>query len=355
MTHVMVIPSDRGGCGHYRQIWPGQAVAATRPDWQVDVVAPESVQAGFVSGKFVGMKGFPDPLPDLLVMQRVGTPGQLAALRWAQERGVATVIDFDDAMWCIDKGNSAWESWNSPTSVQSWRLCDEAATLADLVTVTTEGLANRYGRKHGRTEVIPNFVPHAATEIPRSDENERFTAGWAGFTKTHPGDCKISAPAAQAILDNGGALRVVADAPGAAAEWGVDPSLVDNIPPQPLGAEYYKALGLLDLMLVGLQPTTFNQSKSTLKVLEAGSQAVPAIAAATRPHRELVKRGFPLTTVESPSEWADAAKQYASLDGDDKLALEHAVWLATQTEHTIEGNAERWAQAWERAMKRRNG
>lgn len=351
--HVMVIPADRGGCGYYRLIWPGQAVSAARPDWTVSIVAPEKVQSGFVDGKFVGVKGFPDPLPDLLVMQRVGTPGQLAVLRWAHEQGIATVLDFDDAMWCIDKDNLAWRSWNlANRHSQHWKICDTAAEIADLITVTTDGLARRYGRRHGRTEVIPNCVPFSATEIPRLEDNEVFTAGWAGFTKTHPGDCQVSKPATKAVLEAGAALRVIADAEGAAEEWGIDPALVDSVPPQRLGPEWYRNLSALDLMLVGLRDTPFNRAKSFLKVLEAGSMGVPSIAPDNPPHRALAKAGFPVTLASSPSEWYDAAKMHVAEDADAKSLRMLAVWQAVQSDWTIEGNAERWAQAWERALRR---
>lgn len=352
----MVVPADRGGCGYYRLIWPAQAVALARPDWTVTIAAPETVQAGFRDGEFVGVKGIPDPLPDLLVMQRIGTPGQINVLKWAQRMGIATVIDFDDAMWCIDKDNIAWPSWNmrNPWD-QHWRTCDEAAEFVDLVTCTTDALAQRYGRRHGRTEVINNYIPKAALELPVMEENEVFTAGWSGFTRTHPGDCRVSEPAARTVLRGNGALRVVADAPGAAAEWGLSDSLVDSIPPQKLGPEYYRALSSLDLMLVGLLDTPFNRAKSTLKVLEAASQGVPSIAPNNGPHRALAREGFPVTLVESPGEWEDAAvhamKRWLA-EGREIVGSE-MTW-AVERGYTIEGNAERWAHAWERAM-RRNG
>lgn len=354
MTHVMVIPADRGGCGYYRLIWPGQAVSLVRKEWTVSIVSPETVQAGFRDGEFVGVKGFPNPLPDTLIMQRVGTPGQLAVLRWARDQGIATVIDFDDAMWCIDKDNIAWRSWNRGNHLgQHWRVCEEAAQVADLITVTTEHLARHYGKYHHRIEVIPNCVPQAATEVGGHDENEVFTAGWVGFTRTHPGDCRVSRPAAQAIIEGGGALRVIADAEGAAAEWGIDPALVDSVPPQKFGPPYYKSLSALDLMLVGLLDTPFNRAKSALKVLEASAAGVPSIAPDNPVHRTLAKTGFPITLVSSPSEWYDAAKAMLATDADERARVSNEVWAATRDGWTIEGNAERWAQAWERAGRLR--
>src|SRR5690606_6564012 len=161
---------DRTGCGQYRCFWPAQAVALARPDWTVEVRGGDTIQAGLGrDGRLLGVRGI-EELPDVYVTQRVGTPGQPAVLRWLAEQGVATVVDFDDAMWCIDRGNVAWESWNRPNPHgQHWRICEEAARAADLVTVTTEGLARHYGP---RAQVIPNYVPRAAVELPAPEGNE---------------------------------------------------------------------------------------------------------------------------------------------------------------------------------------
>jgi len=312
------------------------------------------VQAGFRGREFVGVQGFPDPMPDLLVMQRVGTPGQYHVMKWASENGVATVIDYDDAMWCIDKDNYAWPSWNlsNPTK-QHWQWCDDAAILADLITCTTDALSVRYSRRHGRTEVIPNYMPAASLALSKRD-NEVFTAGWAGFTATHPGDCQISRPAAEAVLAGGGRLAVVADAAGAAAEWGVDPALVEDLPPRPLGPKYFESLGALDLMLVGLRDTPFNRAKSALKVMESAALGVPSVAPDNAPHRALARTGFPVTLASNPSEWADAAKQWMALSAEDRLEQSLLLREVMRKGYTIEANAEQWAQAWERAMRRKH-
>jgi len=354
-VRVVVIPADRGGCGYYRLIWPAQAVSLARPDWQVEVRPPETVQAGFVDGRFVGVQGLPDPgTIDVLVMQRVGTPGQINVARWARERGAAVVVDFDDAMWCIDRDNVAWPSWNMRNPYdQHWKTCDVAAAEADLVTVTTEHLAKHYGKAHRRVDVINNHVPQAAVSLeplPRSPKDP-FTAGWVGFTQTHPGDCEVSGPAARAVLDSGGGLAVVADGPGAAREWGVDEAQVRCIPGQKFGPSYYQSLSVLDLMLVGLKDTPFNRAKSTLKVLEAAAAGVPSVAPDNPPHRDLARRGFPVTLASSPTEWATAAKRHASdpsYSAEQKEATAEAV-----TGWTIEGNAGLWADAWERAARLR--
>ena len=348
---VAVVPADKGGCGYYRLIWPAQAVSLVRPEWEVAVYEPSTVKAGFEQGtdRFIGVQGL--EVPDILVMQRTGSMGQFHVARWAREQGAAVVIDFDDAMWCIDRDNYAWSSWNGGgDGKQHWRTCDAAAGEADLVTVTTESLSRHYGKKHARTEIIPNYIPQAALELPHAErDDDEFYAGWSGFTKTHPGDCAVSAPAAQAVKVAGGKICAITDPEGVAREWNVH---VDKeIGPQRFGPSYYTALTNLDLMLVGLTDSPFNRSKSTLKVIEAAAAGAAAIAPDNPPHRLLQREGFPVTLASTPGEWAEAGKRFAA---DQSYAQDMRFQAAAAVlDYTIEGNAEQWATAWERAWRRR--
>lgn len=348
---VALVPGDTGGCGSYRIIWPGHA-AASHPNVDVRVYAPRGeIQLGMNQrGEVVKVLGL-DPIPDVLVLQRVGTQPLVELLRWAQRQGIATVVDFDDAFWCLDKSNTAWSAWNKPRGIRQthWSLCEQAAKLADLVTVTTDGLASRYGA-HGRVEVLPNRVPAFALETPQMARGERLAYGWSGYTATHPGDCTMSAPAAQWALTNGHRLAVQADSVGAAADWGLSRDQVEQIPSESLGPAYYAALARLDVMMVGLRPTPFNRCKSTLKVLEAAAAGVPAIASATQPHRKLQAAGFPVLLADNPHDWTLRAKIMSNYWEDRALAARAAV-----QNQTIEGNIGSWIAAWQRAANRREG
>lgn len=109
MTRVVVLPADESACGMYRLRYPAGAVQLVRPGWQVEVYRPADVQLGLgADGSLWQVKGFDPKGIDLLVMQRVGTRGQYELLAWAQKNGIATVLDIDDAMWCIDRENVAW-------------------------------------------------------------------------------------------------------------------------------------------------------------------------------------------------------------------------------------------------------
>ena len=340
---VAVLPGDIGGCGTYRLIEPAKAVQEARPDWDIRVYPPKGhVKLGLDRrGRVVQIRDL-DPWPDVMVMQRTGTPVLAGAVDYLQSQGVAVVADFDDAMWCIDRGNTAFGAWNNPHRHrgQHWSWCDYVAKRADLVTVTTNHLARRYGR-HGRFEVLPNRIPDRW--VVEQDSVGPGVAGWAGYLKTHPGDCEVSRPAAERF----DCLRVVGETPGRMGQiWGRE---VEGIASTPLGPDYFQALAQLGVMLVGLRQTSFNRAKSTLKVLEAAAAGVPSIAADTPPHRALAREGFPVLLASTPEEWRLDAQDLMNPSYYEQM---RQFVLEALPRYLMSTQAERWAQAWERAAAR---
>lgn len=351
VTRVAVVAADETGCGYYRMRLPAGAVRQIRPEWRIDIHRPTDVSLAGDEGKLQAIKGIPDPLSiDLLVVQRVGTELQCLFVEWAIQHGIAVVLDSDDAMWCIERENSAWGGWNN--NKVNWRWLDTASGLADLTTVTTKYLADRYG-KHGRVEVLPNCVPAELREMlmPIREEFEATTTlGWAGFTATHPGDLLVCGDAVKRVVEDTGCfVRVVGDAAGAVRDWDLDTA--QGVEPVPIGLPYYTALTTIDIGLVPLKDTKFNRGKSYLKALEFAAVGVPVIASPTPANRELAKT-VPIVIAETPGEWyafiADLVNNPAKRE-----ELAYASQEAVFTHHTYEGNAERWAQAWERAIVRR--
>lgn len=353
MTRIVVLPADETACGYYRMRLPAGAVALERPDWTVEVYRPSDVKlGGGANGELWAIHGIPDPASiDLLVMQRVGTPLQVNLLRWARSQGIATVLDIDDAMWCIDPDNSAYSVWHGDD--QKWRLMDKAAEIVDLVTVTTSALSQRYSRKHGRCEVLPNCVPAEISEIEsiRDSFDPTLTIGWAGFTSSHPHDLEVVGTAVRDIVDAYGVkVRVVGDAEGALQAWGL--SEVDMVQPVPIGAPYYTALTSIDVALVPLADTPFNKAKSYLKALEFAALGKTVIASWTPANRAL-NNDVPVYLAQTPEDWHECLKHVI----ENQDVREHgALWNAeaVQKHCTYEGNAGLWVAAWERAMVRRS-
>jgi glycosyltransferase involved in cell wall biosynthesis len=335
----------------YRLVWPAKAVSDQYPDWRVDIFHPESVATQCdVHGRLTHVKGM-NPLDyDVVILQRVGVPGTLALIDWCQNHGIAVVVDADDALWAVHRNNAAYASWNGAPN--HWRHMDTAAQMADMVTVTTEGLARRYA-KHNRLRVLPNRVPEAVLGLKsiRADFPATRTFGWSGLVATHPEDPQvIREPVRRIVEERDFAIRIVGDAAGVARSWGLDRSLVagESAPLE----RYHQALTALDVGMVPLANDQFNRSKSSLKALEMSAVGIPVVASPTPANRAIVK-DLPVILADTPQKWYEAVTSL--LDDPDGAAELGALARVSVKLHdwTIERRAGEWAASWKAAADRR--
>ena len=354
---VVVLPADETGCGMYRLVWPAHLLKQARPDWQVEVYRPGDLMVGkHPDGSLAAVQGIDLDGIDLMVMQRVGSRTYLELLRAVQKRGTAVVLDADDALWAIHRDNTAHKVWNHPRSGVSWRTMDQAAKEADLVTVTTDALARRYGA-HGRVEVIPNRVPASVVGAPSIKvEDAPVTFGWSGFVGTHPADLHVMGDAPQRLLLEHPEVhaRIIGDARGIQEAWDLDLDAVgDRV--SATGAvkfeNYPVALTLLDVGVVPLEDSVFNRAKSALKAAEYAAQGVPAVVTPTPANRQLAEEGYPLAFASTPVQWVEQIRcllrvpEYREQVSSESLAAAQA--------HTMENHLGEWEQAWLRAANRR--
>jgi glycosyltransferase involved in cell wall biosynthesis len=351
MKRIVVVPSDTTACGLYRMKYPAGAVQQVAPDWKIEVYRPTEVKfATGADGSLWGVQGIPSPETiDLLVMQRVATRAQSEFVTWMRKQGAAVVVDVDDDLRHIHPENAAWSHWNEGPS--HWRWLEAATAEADLVTVTTQRLAQRYA-SHGRVEVLPNCIPGDVREMLRSvrdQVDQTPTLGWAGFTATHPHDLTEVGDAVHRVVSETGALvRAIGDGPGCEEAWKVP---VDHVNAVEIGMPYYTALTLLDIGLVPLMNHQFNRSKSYLKALEYAACGLAVVASDTPAHRELSKT-LPIFLANQPEEWYEAIT-YLVTHPDERSAGTLAIQDTDFAEYTFEANADKWAQSWARAMLRR--
>jgi len=349
---IAVIPSDLGACGYFRLIWPAEAVRSVRPDWQVDVYRPQDVRIG-MGPKGLAVHGLNLEGLDLAIFQRIGTPNQVELVRSLQRAGIAVAIDVDDALYCIDPDSASYPAWNDRRAATHWANLDEGCRYADLVTVTTDALARHYG-KHNRVERIVNGLPegaYAPEPAPRYDP--MVTLGWSGVAASHPHDLEAAGDALARVMasDPDVCLRVVGDAAWAAGVFQVPEERLIDAGSHPLN-EYHAALRGTDIGLVPLADTRFNEAKSALKALEYSAVGARVVASPTPANIELsLTTG--LSIAKTPDAWVQAIEMEVERVRHDRERGEAG---GPSVRHLgILPRAEEWAQAWERAVARRQG
>jgi glycosyl transferase family 1 len=352
---VYVYPGDAWGCGHYRCIFPGQAVAGLG-ELDVTVIEPGSrdltINFDQRTGRVVGHT-FPDDA-DVVVMQRPTNGFLSQVVPMLQERGVAVVVDMDDDLGCIHPRNPAFPGLQPKIRVRgvvhpnlhSWHNARDACRIADLVTVTTPALAQRYG-SHGRVRVIPNMVPAGYLDIPHTDSD---VIGWGGTVGTHPDDLQSVGPSLAKLIQAGATFRQVGDGGGVARCLG----LRDEPPSTgPVGLDEWPLhLATFGIGIAPLAMTRFNEAKSRLKPLEYASVGVPWVGAATPDYRALHDLGCGMIA-ERPKAWEGILRRLLREPAlrEDLSASGRRV----AAENTFEGNAWLWAEAWALAAVNKRG
>jgi glycosyltransferase involved in cell wall biosynthesis len=348
---VVALPADETACGSYRVIWPAAMVANARPDWAVEIYRPTDVRIAVDDhGNLAALHGLDPHGIDVAVMQRIGTPGMFALMRWLQARGTAVVLDADDALWSIHRENAAWKAWNSDK--HHWQWMDAAAREADLMTVTTARLGARYG-KHGRLSVLPNRVPAGATQLRREPTDGPVRIGWSGFVGTHPADLHVIGNAVSRLFtDTTAEGLIVGDGQGILSAWGLrdQAARITATGALPLDS-YFDGLAQLDVGVVPLEDSLFNRCKSGLKACEFAAVGIPVVITPTPAHTALAREGFPLPTAETPREWYEQTK--ALVENPELRALSADAAHMAALVHTMENHVGDWVDAWQRAAQRR--
>lgn len=379
---VEVHAADLGGCGHYRLIWPAQALHyAGLDDVDIRLITPddgigaasfdcradlaltlerhgwhrlEDMAAGRFDPDDVAIGGLGTvPDADVVVLQRPLTDRLVDVVRFLKAEGIAVVVEVDDDFQTIHPRNVAWRTVHPSASPRrNYRHLAAACELADLVVVSTPALADRYGR-HGRVRVIPNYVPsHYLGILPpeRPVDDTVVRVGWSGAFDTHPTDLQVTrGGVAQVLRDRSLPFYVVGDHDRRiATALGHGGRLAHTGGWLPL-EKYPIAMAMLDVGIVPLDAITFNHAKSWLKGLEFAALGVPFVASPTGPYRELHDRhGIGLLAGPRSRDWRRHLERL--VDDVDWRAEVAARNRAAASALTIEGHADEWLDAWRHAL-----
>lgn len=347
MIKVYVLPADAYGCGHYRLIWPSDALQ--REGFDVNVIPP-STRTGFLAktqqndfgGETLTSVQVPEDA-DVIVLQRPAHPLQPQMIKLMRSHGVAVVVDMDDDMSSIHPDNIAYHTYRPRSgSPFSWKWATESCRIATYVTTSTARLQKIYAQ-HGRGQVLDNYVPEVYLQFP---QQETGVFGWAGTSKSHPNDPQVSALGIKRLIEEGYRFRIVGGDEGCRQVFRLPyrPEMTGIVGIQ----DFARTIGVsLDVGIVPLANTSFNASKSRLKGIEMMSVGVPWVASPREEYRRLQQESGVGLLAETPKDWYSAIKM---LMDDDILRKEQAqAGLEYMALQTYQANAWRWMEAWQQA------
>lgn len=346
---VLYYPTDDGGCGRYRLSWAAEALAAqghdiARGDRTLQLVMRTGKDGPSEDDAVIGVD---PPDCDVLVLQRSMQRPLVQAIPLLQAHGIAVVLEVDDDFHRLEEHNPARERVDprrDPNYHREWLM--EACRLADLVTCSTDVLAERYG--HGHAVVIPNYARQQWLELEPTPAER--VIGWTGVVTTHGTDLQVMGRPMP--LPRGWTFRNIGSARSQSV-LGLPASRFESRPWYELNSdEYPLAIGEFTVGVVPLAASHFNRAKSWLKGIEYAAMGVPFVASRVTPYRDLWRHGIGVLA-GPPAEWATELRKLtessgyrAELAGNGRQVMRGL---------TIEANLHRWVDAWTLALKRRRG
>jgi glycosyltransferase involved in cell wall biosynthesis len=355
---VIIWPSGIDACGYYRMVWAAEELARQG----ADVVVDSGKHAGPVciwDRRWTGDQA-PDEArvlgvqpvdADVVVFQRPSRLHWVEVIPHIQAQGVKVVVDMDDDYTHIQPESEAFITLNPQRNpYNNWSHASTCCRLADTVTVSTPGLARRYGTK-GHAVVLPNMIPRHYLDIrpERADTDVRL--GWSGRVAYHPQDLEVVGGVMQQVLDThpGTAMHIIGDGQGVqdALRLRTDPTNTGRWVPF---HTYAQELAAIDVGVVPLSTHPFNTvGKSWLKGLEMAALGIPFVASPTEDYRRLETLGIGVTA-RRPRDWVKhlgrllASKEYRT----DRAQTYRQIVVEKLI---IEDHADRWWDAWTSASK----
>lgn len=337
MKNVLVLPSGADGCGFYRLIWPAEACMAAGKSVLVQNRMPKITvdTQGNLHGVNIGNY-------KVVVIQRPGSYQIPQVIDILHENGVKVIIDMDDSMSKIDPRNPVFKHYDPRINhKRNWMHVAKACEKADLVTCTTEALAEEYG-SHGRVKIIKNHIPKRYLDFPRQ-ENEVPIVTWAGWTVTHPGDLRVTAGMINTAIVEASARFMAYGDTEIFRELQVrysPPNFHQGFEDMPHFAE---KLVKADIGIVPLRMTPFNEAKSWLKCLEYASLGIIPVASPTPDNLQFAELGGCIIA-EKPGDWYREVKELI-VDNEKRAEMSKKV-REVAANFMIEERWELWYDAW---------
>jgi len=318
---VRWVPGSSGpsGCGWYRVIVPLAELG--RHGWKTQWRAGVPPQAA----------------DDYRIITAQRLDKQTALRPWRNLRlRHRLVYETDDDIFSVPE-----ERWTLATYRQNVMqdVVAHAARIADIVTVSTEPLAEVY-RKLGCPEirVLPNCVPGGLLTLERNRHRKKLVVGWAGGG-SHGPDIKMITEPLREFIDGHPKAELHLVGCDFSDEIGRRCRFTEWVPADESLA-YYRQLDF-DIGLAPLTGTVFDASKSGIKLLEYFALGIPALASDCEAYRDVMVDGVTGYLIRRPGDWGRRLRELAN----DHAAREEMSVKAREVAraHTIEANWHRWA------------
>ena len=302
-----LFPQDFEAVGCYRLIYP-YGLLEQHTDHEV------IVEVGQKRGKKVELY-MPDPdgdVPeeDVFVFQLRLEEDAARVSEWLRESGKTVVVELDDWYWDLPHKAPARYALRTVKGI-SLKALERQVRAASFLTVSTPKLAELVSQWNDRVHVLPNYLHrHDWAHVTPSYEKERdrIRIGWMGWLRYRGRDLDVLRGVIGPWLERHPECVFV--------QVGDDKPVVLDLLGIPEGQrlqyqgqvfpKHATPTSMIDIGLVPLEKTVFNECKSALKGMEYAACGIPCIATPTGPYRDWVEEGVNGYLAAKPKDWFNA-------------------------------------------------
>jgi len=353
VSRVVFWSADAAGCGHYRCELPATGLRAAGHEVSVGMALPgRRPNACMSASETLALAESNLSSVDVLVGQRVcNLEPSLLWHHLAQSIDRPKLVyELDDDPWALQQepDNPAAATWGPVLGNVERNLA-----VSDSVTVSTWRLAEVVSEfTSAPVHVIPNAVPDHIVRDPAIVSDRVKAIGWQG-SPTHDGDWAEDSAARTVVRwlqrNDGVRLQLLGGQPQPLQRAGI---ALKEVHPgtRDLEVHYSRIRAMFDVSLAPLRRSTFNRSKSDIRLLESAALGVPWVATDYGPYAvetdalggAMVARGG--LRCRSSAEWRAALDHMVTSHRDRQAMHESGLrWARSRTVGAI-------APLWERAL-----
>lgn len=250
---------------------------------------------------------------DVVVLKLFMHKDAVKYIEEAKKLGQTVIIDTDDHFEELPEDNLAFVTTDPQRNPDNNRkhLID-TYSVADGIIASTKFLQQRMLEYNDTVHLVPNSLDPKTFMYRMDFSGNKPTIGWVGIMMWRVNDLvEVSAPIKTIIEQNGLKFHhtgIMLDRPKWAAEaLNIDPEKMTGF----TGArpQYYSNVFMpIDIGIVPLHPSPFNEAKSNLKGLEYALSGIPFIASSTQEYRDLAESGAG-RIAKNNKEWLKHLKQ----------------------------------------------
>lgn len=311
----------------------------------------------------------------ILDLQAPGSDSGNLIINMYKARGKLTMIDYDDYSFDLSPGNPRYQDlgtkeaeeigpngevvfrWKDgengfdlKTNIAKYEAFKTCLSNVDMITTTTEYLANKFRPYNKKVVICPNSIDFNLWKpIPRPSRlDNEVRIGWFGGD-SHFVDLKVFKTLLPMVLSKYPSAKLVLQCPPV-PEWR---EFFREIPPAQLEWNFWAELSLYTLFLasrhwdIGLVPlddNEFNRCKSNIKCLEFQALGVPVIAQNMVPYSNYIKPGETGFLASTEDEWYEHLCKLIESESKRK-EIGKAGYNQAFTDFNLDTNWKNWENA----------